>query len=107
MSFEGPVFRPLTLHIAAWFILVAIAYATAGPYSLASCWSIILIIPPVFLALIGIVVFSASVLIVVLVKPAVVRKSLIMPAYHGAVLTLGLIAASDAARYSAGQVSCL
>lgn len=98
----------LVLHVMIWVALAAAAYATAGPYTFANCWTIILLyswpVAALFLAIAGI---SLLILLISIVRPALPADLIFSLGCHGMVLTLGWIGSRMAAHAAAGPVSCL
>jgi hypothetical protein len=83
----------LSGHAFLWMALAVATYATAGPYKFASCWPIIPIyFPPLGLLLLAIVAYSSVVLLVSPFSPLLRGTRFLLPASHGMILTIGLVA---------------
>ena len=95
-------------HILLWMALAMRAYATAGPYKFASCWTIILVyLPPVGFLVLAIAVYSSAVLLAAAFRPPLRGTWFFLAASHGMVLTIGMVVCVRAAYAAVGQVSCL
>lgn len=93
-------------HIAVWLALVLAAYATAGPYTFASCWIVLpLLMWPLKLILMLLAALSLIVLVTVPFRPR--ATGYVRASVHGTILTLGLAGCFFAAYASVGSVSCL
>ena len=100
--------RLLRMHILFWLGLTVAAFATAGPYTFASCWGLILAyVPPAGILLLAIAAFSSIVLLASVAISAMRTSLSFSVARHGMILIAGLIACSAAAYAAAGQVNCL
>lgn len=96
------------VHATAWIILCVMSYATAGHYSFASCWPVLLIYAaPLFFPVAGIAILSTLGLMAALVFPSLRGGRVMMAAIHGEILVAGPLACGLVAYVSAGQVNCL
>lgn len=95
-------------HAMLWAILCAASYATAGPYSFASCLPVVFIYaPPLFFLVAGIAIASGLGLLAALLFPSLRGGWLMIASIHAEMFVAGLLVCNLAALVSAGQVSCL
>lgn len=99
--------RSLIAHLLIWAILTVVAYVTAGPYSLATCWPLIMLFPPGAVLLVAIPGYSLLVMLASLFRPKMRLGASFQVACHGMIATLGLIVCRLAAFEAVGQVNCL
>lgn len=99
--------RSIIAHLLIWAALTAVAYVTAGPYTLASCWPLMMLFPPAGILLMAIPGYSLLVMLASLFRPAIRLRTSFQIACHGMIVTLGLIVCRLAAFEAVGQVNCL
>lgn len=96
------------MHTLLWVALVTWSYMTAGRYTFASCWSIIMFyIPPIGFLWLAVGFSSVAFLIAAISRPQLRKSGWFLAACHGLILAIGLQASPLAAYAAAGQVDCL
>ncbi|MFN7009706.1 MAG: hypothetical protein ACK4PN_06710 [Allorhizobium sp.] len=98
----------MLMHTLLWVALAIWSYMTAGPYTAASCWSIVMLyFPPLGFLWLVVGFSSLAFLIASITRPHLRTSAWFWGACHGLVLAIGLQASPLAAYAAAGQVACL
>lgn len=98
----------LLVHVAAWTLLAVFAARNAGPYTFASCWTLIpAYIPPVAIAYLAAAAYSILVLTASVFTARFRNTIHLKIAAHLFIVVVGTVTCALAARAAVGPVSCL
>jgi hypothetical protein len=99
--------RTLQMHIVFWIILAILAYVTAGPGTLASCWPLAFFIPFSGIVFFVLIVWSIMTLWRWGFSPHLRFIRSFIVESHIMIMTFGLIACFGTAGLATEHVSCM